>query len=76
MLEARGTYHNHNDESTAFTSLASRIKIFIRLPRTTATHPNQRDSDSSSNQCSFPSKVVLCGEIRNLDLKYEEMTAL
>jgi hypothetical protein len=58
VCRRHGAYHNPNDESTAFTSCFG-----SEFEKTTVTHPNQRDSGSSSNQGSLPAEVVLCGVI-------------
>ncbi len=47
-------YHNPNDESTVTSCFGSEFE------KTTTTHPNQRNSESSSNQGSLPTEVVLC----------------
>ena len=50
-----GAYRNPNDESTAFASYFG-----SEFDKTTVTNPNQRNSDSSSNQRqgSLPAEVV------------------
>ena len=59
VCRRHGAYRNPNDEFTS------------EFEKTTATHPTQRDSGSSSNQgCSPPTEVVLCGVIAE---NYEEV---
>jgi hypothetical protein len=59
-----GANRNPNDESTAFTSCFG-----SEFEKTTVTQPNQRNSDSSSNQGSLPAEVF-CGTIAE---NYEEV---
>ena len=64
VCRRHGAYRNPTDESTAFASCFG-----SEFDKTTVTHPNQRGSDSSSNQGSLPAEV-LCGVIAE---NYEEV---
>ncbi len=67
VCRRHGAYRNPIDESTAFASCFG-----SEFDKTTVTHPNQRNSDSSSNQGSLPTEVVvLCGVVA--ENNYEEV---
>jgi hypothetical protein len=62
VCKRHGAYHNPNDQSTAFASCFG-----SEFEKTTATYPNQRNSDSSSNQGSSPpTEVVLCKVVEEI----------
>jgi hypothetical protein len=60
-----GAYRNPNEESTAFTSC-----VGSEFETTTATHPAQRASTSSTSNPVVPGVVVVCGDVRQ---HYEEV---